>query len=98
MWRILSLCPKGMEIARKFIQIKGDSVRLVGHCSGLNEAGVKSKTSHQGKFRRVVECVIKPRGLRERKPALPVGLWQGWDDFARIAKDRLSAGMTVLNV
>src|SRR5215471_6230785 len=98
MWRILPLRPKGMEITRKFIQIKGNSVRLVGHCRGLNEARIKGNAPHEGKFRGIVECVIKPRGLREHMPAVTVGSGQVRDDFAGVAKNRLSAGMTVLNV
>src|SRR5258705_1708470 len=65
MWRILSLGPKGMEIARKFIQIEGNSMRLVGHCGGLNEARIKGNAPHQREFRGIIKCVIKPRGSRE---------------------------------
>src|SRR5215831_5838380 len=98
MWRILSLRPKGVEIARKFIQIEGDSMRFVRHRRGLNEARVERDAPHQGKFGRIVKCVIKPRGLGERKPAVAVGSGQLRDDIAGVAKNRLSAGMTVLNV
>src|SRR6266849_7277278 len=98
MWRILSLGPKGMEIARKIIQIEGDSMRLVGHRGGLNEARVKGNAPHQREFRRIIKCVIKPRGLREHLPAFSIGLGQSWDHFTGVAKNRLSAGVAVLNV
>src|SRR6266436_4815964 len=98
MWRILSLGPKGMEIARKFIQIEGNSVRLVGHCGGLNEARIKGNAPHQREFRGIIKCVIKPRGLRERLPAFPLGLRQGRDHVAGVAKNRWSPGVSVLDI
>src|SRR5437660_12784820 len=92
MWRVLSLGPKGMEIARKFIQVEGNSMRLVGRRGGLNEARVESNAPHQSEFRRIIECVIKPRRLRERLAAFPIGLGQG-DDVAGVAKNRLAPGV-----
>src|SRR5258707_12655163 len=98
MWRVLSLSPKGMEFARKFIQIEGNSMRLVGHCRGLNEAWIERYAPHQRKSRGIIKCVIKPRGLREQLPAFPIGLGQGRDHVAGVAKNRLSAGVAVLDI
>src|SRR5262249_41373188 len=98
MWRVLSLCPKGMEFARKFIQIEGNSMRLVGHCGGLNEARIESNAPHQREFCRIVKCVIKPRGPREHLPAFSIVLGQGRDHVAGIAENRLSAGVAILNI
>src|SRR6266853_2642998 len=97
MWRVLSLGPKGMEIARKFIQIEGNSMRLVGHCGGLNEARIESNAPHQREFRGIIKCVIKPRGSREQLPAFPIGGGQGRGHVAGVAKNRLSPGVAVLD-
>src|SRR6266436_1561592 len=98
MWRILSLGPKGMEIARKIIQIEGNSMRLVGHRGGLNEARIESYAPHQREFRGIIKCVIKPRGLREHLAAFSIAVGQGWNHFAGVAKNRLSPGVAVLNI
>src|SRR5215467_8110915 len=96
MWRVLSLCPKGMEFTRKFIQIEGNSMRLVGHCGGLNEARVESNAPHKGKFCSVIES--RQRSLRQRPPAVALGRGQIRDDLTGIAKYRLSAGVAILNI
>src|SRR5258708_35546568 len=98
MWRVLSLSPKGMEFARKFIQIEGNSMRLVGHCRGLNEARIERYAPHQRKFRGIIKCVIKPGGLREQLPAFAVGGGQGPLDVAGVAKNRLSAAVAGLAI
>ena len=46
MWRILPAVPVGMKFACKLIQIKGDSVRLVGGRGGFDQPRIKRKLPH----------------------------------------------------
>src|SRR5262245_31533119 len=96
MWRIFSAIPLGMEITRKFIQIKGYSVRLVGDRGGFDETRVKRESPHQGEL----PGVVKPfqGGPGEGRPEGRCLRRQVRDNLARIAEDRPAAGVAVLNV
>src|SRR5579871_5589868 len=96
MWRVLSLGPKGVEITCKLKQVEGDSVRLVGHCGGLNEARIESDTSHQGEFGSIIES--RQCSPREHAPPLEVDLRQVRDHLAGIAKNGLSPSVAILDI
>src|SRR5262245_44300123 len=96
MWRIFSAIPLGMEIARKFIQIKGYSVRLVGNRGGFDKPRIKRESPHQGELSWVVEPL--QGGFGQCRPEGRCLQRQVRDNLARIAEDRPAAGVAVLNV
>ena len=96
MWRIGTPRPLGMKFAGNFVQIKRNSMWFMGACGGLNQARKLRNATDQRQFSRIVE----PMQLGPRQCIAPGGgvLRQVRQHIAGIAKDRLSAGMTVLHV
>src|SRR5215470_18948103 len=96
MWHILPAVPLSMKIAGKLIQIKGNSMGLMGQCRPFQQPGIKSKTPHEGKLARVLESIEGRIGesfdqsvwiLREVGQHLP-----------HVAEHGPSTGMAVLNI
>ena len=62
MWHILPAVPLSVKIAGKLIQIKGNSMWLMGQCRPFQQPGIKGKPAHQGKLAGVLESIERRIG------------------------------------
>src|SRR5262245_47225645 len=96
MWRVLAAVPLGMKIASKLIQIKGNSVRLMGESRSFQQPGIEGKPPHQREFAGVLESI--QRGTGESFDQSVRILRQVRQDLPHIAEYGPATGMAVLNV
>src|SRR5215475_3749282 len=96
MWRVLAAVPLGMKIAGKLIQIKGNSVRLMGESRPFQQPGIEREPPHQRKFAGVVESI--QGGLGQGSEKSSGFLRQIRQDLPHVAEHGSATGMAVLNV
>jgi len=83
-------------------QVRRDQVQPAVLRIRVGDAGRRVRGPHRGSAgadaqELVLELRIA-RGLREHLPAFPIGLGQGRDHVAGVAKNRLSPGVAVLDI
>src|SRR5215471_17057243 len=96
MWRVIALVPQCMKFARQLIEIKSDSVRLVGDRRAFDDAGVERNFAHERKLSRVGERLERAAG----QELCPRGRLAGQvrDHLTGVAEHRMPPCVRVLDV